>query len=123
MNDDFDDVSIQDDQRQRLLENSERIERTGNRLNQGYRLALETEQMGAQVLQDLNHQRETIQNTRNRLRETNADIGLSSRVLNSMWMRGIRDKFILYIVGAVFVIVILVSLYFSIGGSSSSSSQ
>lgn len=118
MNEDFDDVSIQDDQRQRLLENTERLERTGNRLTQGYRLALETEQMGAQVLQDLHHQRETIQNTRNRLRETNADIGMSSRILNSMWMRGIRDKFVLYIVGAVFIIVVLVSIYLSMGSSS-----
>lgn len=123
MNEDFDDVSIQDDQRQRLLENTERIERTGNRLTQGYRLALETEQMGTQVLQDLHHQRETIQNTRNRLRETNADISMSSRVLNSMWMRGIRDKFVLYIVGAVFIIVVLISIYLSFGGGSSSSTQ
>lgn len=123
MNEGFDDLSMQDDQRQRLLENTERIERTGSRLTQGYRLALETEQMGAQVLQDLHQQRETIHNTRNRLRETNADIGLSSRVLNSIWVRGIRDKFILYIVGTVFVIVILVSLYFSIAGSGSSSVQ
>lgn len=123
MNEDFDDVSIQDDQRQRLLENTERLERTGNRLTQGYRLALETEQMGTQVLQDLHHQRETIQSTRTRLRETNADIGLSSRILNSMWMRGIRDKFILYIVGGVFVIVVLVSIYLSMGGSSNSKVQ
>lgn len=46
----YEDVAISNDQRQRLLENSERIERTGNRLNEGYRVAIETEALGAQVL-------------------------------------------------------------------------
>lgn len=46
----YEDVSISNDQRQRLLDNSERIERTGNRLTEGYRVALETEALGTQVL-------------------------------------------------------------------------
>lgn len=46
----YEDVSINNDQRQRLLDNSERIERTGNRLTEGYRVALETEALGTQVL-------------------------------------------------------------------------
>lgn len=46
----YEDVAITNDQRQRLLDNSERIERTGNRLNEGYRVAIETEALGAQVL-------------------------------------------------------------------------
>lgn len=112
--DDFDDISIRDDQKQRLLENSERIERTGNRLNDGYRIAVETEELGAQVLQDLHHQRETIQNARSRLRETNADLGRSSRVLNSMIMRVLREKAVLYGVGGFFVVAVVISIYLSI---------
>lgn len=64
---DFDDIGIKEEQQRRLLDNSERIERTGNRLADGYRTILETENIGTAVLQDLSHQRETIQKSRNRV--------------------------------------------------------
>lgn len=64
---DFSDVSITQDQKRRLLDNSECIERAGKYLNDGYRIALETEAIGVQVLQDLNQQRETIKGARNKV--------------------------------------------------------
>ncbi|KAG5675337.1 hypothetical protein PVAND_005247 [Polypedilum vanderplanki] len=111
--DDFD-IGISEDQKRRLLDNSERLERTGNQLQEGYRIAIETEEIGTQVLQNLHNQRETIQRSRNRLRETNADLGRSSRLMNMMIMRGLRDKFALYIIAVVFVIAITLTIYFSI---------
>uniref|UniRef100_A0A1A9VMJ4 t-SNARE coiled-coil homology domain-containing protein n=1 Tax=Glossina austeni TaxID=7395 RepID=A0A1A9VMJ4_GLOAU len=113
----YEDVSMSHDQRQRLLDNSERTERTGNRLQEGYRVALETETLGAQVLGDLHHQRETIQSSRARLRETNAELGRASRTLNSMWMRAMRQKVILYTVGSFFVVAVLVSIYLTFSSS------
>lgn len=65
---DFDDsAGITGDQQRRLLDNSERIERTGNRLTEGFRTILETERLGASVLQDLSTQRESIKRTRSRV--------------------------------------------------------
>lgn len=64
---DFDEIGIKEEQQRRLLDNSERIERTGNRLADGYRTILETETIGTTVLQDLSHQRETLQRSRNRV--------------------------------------------------------
>ena len=55
------------DQKQRLLDNGERLERGTKRLEVGYRVAIETEEIGNQILTDLNQQRETIQRTRNRV--------------------------------------------------------
>lgn len=60
-------ANVQDEQQRRLLDNSERIERSGNRLADGYRTILETEQLGTAVLQDLSHQRETLQRSRSRV--------------------------------------------------------
>lgn len=111
--DDFD-IGITEDQKRKLLDNSERLERTGNQLQEGYRIAIETEEIGTQVLQNLSNQRETIQRSRNRLRETNADLGRSSRLMNMMMMRGLRDKFALYIIGVVFVLAITLTIYLSI---------
>lgn len=69
---DFDDLSgMNEQQKQRLLDNSERIERTGNRLEEGYRTILETEQIGTEVLRDLSNQREGIQRSRGRVCITN----------------------------------------------------
>lgn len=65
--DEFEDIGMQEEQKQRLLNNSERIERTGKTLEEGYRVIVETESIGNQVLQDLHMQRETITRTRGRV--------------------------------------------------------
>ncbi|WAQ95532.1 VTI1A-like protein [Mya arenaria] len=59
-------VDNSEDQRTRLLDNTEKLERGTRRLDDGYRVILETEEMGAQILSDLSDQRETIQRSRNR---------------------------------------------------------
>jgi vesicle transport through interaction with t-SNAREs protein 1 len=59
---------MNEEQKLRLLDNSERLERTGRQLTTGYRIILETEEIGSQVLQDLHTQRETIQKSRSRVR-------------------------------------------------------
>uniref|UniRef100_A0A182VUL0 Band 7 domain-containing protein n=1 Tax=Anopheles minimus TaxID=112268 RepID=A0A182VUL0_9DIPT len=64
--DDFDEIGIQEDQKRRLLDNTERLERTSNYLNDAYRVTIETEQIGTQVLADLSQQRESIQRSRGR---------------------------------------------------------
>lgn len=119
--DDYEDVAISNDQRQRLLENSETIERTGNRLQEGYRVVIETETLGAQILSDLHSQRETIQNARSRLRETNAELGRASRTLNTMMLRALREKAVLYVVGGVFGVAVVVSLYLTFSSPTTNS--
>lgn len=111
--DEFDD-GMDENQKRRLLDNSERLERTGNQITEAYRLVVETGEIGSNVLKNLSQQRETIQRGRNRLRETNADLGRSGRLLNIMKMRSIRDKFALYIIAFVFILVIILTFYFTV---------
>lgn len=69
---DFDELTttgIRGEQQRRLLDNSERIERTGNYLDEGYRTVLEAERIGATVLQDLSTQRETLHKSRSRVKK------------------------------------------------------
>ncbi|KAK3091316.1 hypothetical protein FSP39_018876 [Pinctada imbricata] len=61
-----DDTHDSEDQRQRLLDNTENLDRSTRRLDHGYRVALETEQIGAQLMEDLHHQRQTINRSRGR---------------------------------------------------------
>lgn len=58
---------LMEDQRKRLLDTSEKIDQTGRTLQNGYRMVLETEEIGTQVLKDLHDQRETIQRGRGRV--------------------------------------------------------
>ncbi|CAG5127306.1 unnamed protein product, partial [Candidula unifasciata] len=79
-----DDTHESEDQRARLLDNTETLERSSRRLDHGYRIALETEQIGSQIMEDLHTQRQTINRSRGRLQEMDSALGKSSRVLSGM---------------------------------------
>lgn len=111
--DDFDEIGFRDQSQQRLLDNSERLERTGKQLNEGYKIVIETENIANQTLRDLSEQRDTIQRARSRLRDTDADLHRSNRIANSMIMRSIRERAMLYGIGLIFVIVLLIAIYLS----------
>ncbi|CAH0720556.1 unnamed protein product, partial [Brenthis ino] len=96
--DEYEDWSMVNDQRRKLLDNTEHLERTGKNLNEGYRVVLETEQIGAAVLQDLSAQRETIQRSRGRLRETDEQLSRSSRLLNTLVVRALQERAVLALV-------------------------
>lgn len=58
---------VTSEQKQRLLYTSERLNRSGIELDNTYRIAVETEEIGSQILTDLNRQRETMHNSFNRV--------------------------------------------------------
>ncbi|XP_063243496.1 vesicle transport through interaction with t-SNAREs homolog 1A [Bacillus rossius redtenbacheri] len=107
-------VSLNEEQKLRLLDNSERLERTGKILNTGYRIILETEDIGSQVLQDLHSQRETIQSARSRLRETDSELGRSSRLLGGMILRSLQHRAVLVVVGLVLACLVALGVYLSL---------
>ncbi|XP_075219064.1 vesicle transport through interaction with t-SNAREs 1a [Lycorma delicatula] len=106
-------VSLNEEQKQRLLDNSERIERAGKNLIAGYQVLLETEDVGNQVLRDLHSQRETIQRARNRLRDTDAELNRSTRIINGMIARSLQHRFILSAISIVFCLAVISTIYFS----------
>ncbi|XP_069045302.1 vesicle transport through interaction with t-SNAREs homolog 1A isoform X2 [Lepisosteus oculatus] len=82
-----DDGNSSESQRAHLLDNTERLERSSRRLEAGYQIAVETEQVGQEILENLHLDREKIQRSRDRLRETDANLGKSSRILTGMLRR------------------------------------
>ena len=62
------DIEDQAPQRQRLLQGTALLEQGRQRLADSTRLALETEDVGANILQDLRRQREQIENSRDTVR-------------------------------------------------------
>ena len=91
-------------QRDRLLSATDKLKQTGDRIKEGKKTLLETEELGVSILQDLHKQRETIVHTRETLHGADDNIGKSRRILASMAKRALQNKVML---GAVIGILIM----------------
>lgn len=97
----LDDVAYSIDQEDQLIANTQRLQRSSRKLQEAYRMAIETEQVrvpsrgrsavelqiGSEVLGNLSSQHETLSRTRDRLREADADLTRSNRALSLMIRR------------------------------------
>ncbi|XP_055006535.1 vesicle transport through interaction with t-SNAREs homolog 1A [Boleophthalmus pectinirostris] len=108
------DAGSSENQRAHLLDNTERLERSSRRLEAGYQIAVETEQVGQEILSNLHSDREKIQRARERLRETDANLGKSSRILTGMLRRIIQNRVLVFILGAIILLVIILAIYFNV---------
>lgn len=104
---------MSEDQSVQLLSNTETLERSTRKLQESYQICVETEQIGNEVLGNLETQRDTINRARDRLRETEEDIGQSSKVLSAMIRRVIQNRALLMIVLAFLLIFVGLTIYFS----------
>ncbi|XP_028810858.1 vesicle transport through interaction with t-SNAREs homolog 1A isoform X1 [Denticeps clupeoides] len=102
------------EERAHLLDNTEKLERSSRRLEAGYQIAVETEQVGQEILANLNSDREKIQRARERLRETDANLGKSSRILTGMLRRIIQNRILVFILGAILLLTIVLAIYFNL---------
>ena len=78
------------EQRQQLLSGTERLGRSGDRLRESQRIALETEQIGASTLADLHQQRNVIENTHRNLLQSEGYVDRSVNTLRGMARRYVR---------------------------------
>lgn len=97
-------------QRERLLDSTASLERTGDRLKQSQQTLYETEELGTGILQDLHRQRETIVRSRNTLHTADDNISQSRRILGVMARRMVTNKMImsgtiLFLLATIFIIV------------------
>nr|XP_056705702.1 vesicle transport through interaction with t-SNAREs homolog 1A isoform X2 [Euleptes europaea] len=111
-----DDGNSSEIQRAHLLDNTERLERSSRRLEAGYQIAVETEQIGQEMLENLGHDREKIQRARERLRETDANLGKSSRILTGMLRRIIQNRILIVILGIIVIFAVVMVIFFSVRG-------
>ncbi|CAH8663097.1 unnamed protein product [Heterobilharzia americana] len=104
-------VLFDSDMRAQLLSNSERIARSTTKLEDGVRVALETEEVGGHILQELSEQREKLQRSRDRLRQADSDLKKSSRIVAVMTRRVLQNKFLLIAVISLMVMIFFVAIY------------
>ncbi len=98
------------DQRQSLLKNNASLSRTSDRLRDSQRIANETEDVGANILNNLRGQREQLLNSRNTLMEADGYVDRSISTLRTMSRRMAANKLISYAIIAVLIILIFLVL-------------
>ncbi|KAG8662398.1 vesicle transport v-SNARE 13 isoform X1 [Manihot esculenta] len=102
------------DQRSRLMVSTERLNQSSDRIKDGRRTMLETEELGVSILQDLHQQRQSLLHAHNTLHGVDDNIGKSKKVLNAMLRRMNRNKWIIGAVIAVLLVAIVLILYFKL---------
>ncbi|KAH6809884.1 Vesicle transport v-SNARE family protein [Perilla frutescens var. frutescens] len=101
-------------QRDRLAMSTERLDQSTDRLRETRRAALETEELGVSILEDLHQQRETLLHSHNKLYEVDSAIDKSKKVLSSMSRRLSRNKWIVGSIILALILAIMLVLYFKI---------
>ncbi|XP_077211190.1 vesicle transport v-SNARE 13-like [Tasmannia lanceolata] len=102
------------DQRGRLLMSTERLNQSSERIKEGRRTMLETEDLGVSILQDLHQQRQSLLHANNTLHGVDDNIGKSKRILTAMSRRMSRNKWIIGSIIAALVLAIILILYFKL---------
>jgi vesicle transport through interaction with t-SNAREs protein 1 len=87
-----------DNQRSRLMQSTERMERGTDKLRGAVALALETEQVGNSILSDLNDQAATLRRTRGTLAGASMGLERSKRLLKGMSRRALANRLMMYVI-------------------------
>ncbi|KAE9556055.1 hypothetical protein FO519_000689 [Halicephalobus sp. NKZ332] len=99
---------------QTLISNTETLDRTSRKVRDAYQTIVETEHIGAEVLEDLGRQRETITRARDRLRDGNIDLTRSNQIASTMLHRIIQSRLILLILFFVLMLLLMIFIYYAI---------
>lgn len=109
--DPYDDSS---NQRTRLLAGTQSLTDSSRRLEDSHRIALETEDVGTDILRSLRVQREQIEHTRDTLGGADRSIDRASGTLKQMITRMYRQRYITWAIIAILVILIVLILWFKL---------
>ena len=99
------------------------MEKNTDKLREAYRTAMETETVGAQVMQDLHEQRQTLERSRGRLSKAGAGLARTSRVLKTMGRRALANKLLLWFMIAFLLLMIMMLIYLELFGNSTASAS
>jgi len=85
--------------------------RTSDSIARSHTVAIETEEVGHGIINDLAEQREALGRTRERLGETDEELSRSKKLIKSIYRRIFADKFILIGIIVLEVIGLFVVIY------------
>lgn len=99
------------DQRSRLLDSEDTLNRTSARITNAERIGEESEAIGAGVITELGTQRETIVRTAHKVQGVDANLSKSKRILNSMHRRVITNQMTMMLIVLVLMAILGLTVY------------
>ncbi|KAL9712604.1 t-SNARE VTI1 [Leucoagaricus gongylophorus] len=102
--------------RSRLLSGTSILEDGTKRLQESQRIALETEEQGADILRSLRGQREQIENSRNTLWQADSAVDRASGTLKRMVRRMWQQRLVTYTIIGVLILLIVVIIWEKLSG-------
>jgi len=101
-------------QHARLLQSTERMQKGTDKLRAARQVALETEAIGSNIMQDLDSQRQQMERTRATLASANTGLDRSKKILQGMGRRAQANKALMYaiICALIGMIVLIIWLNF-----------
>ncbi|KAJ9105880.1 hypothetical protein QFC20_004215 [Naganishia adeliensis] len=99
------------DTRSRLLAGTETLADGSRRLDNAHRIALETEDVGADILRNLHGQRSQLEHTRDTLTQADNNIDRASGTLKKMIWKMYQQRFTTAAIIGILVLLILIVLY------------
>lgn len=101
-------------QNARLLQTTERMQRSTDTLRNACKTAIETEAVGASIMGDLEMQRATLESARSRLSSANLGLAKSKKLLKGMSKRAVANKVLMIAIIAALIgmIVLIIWLQF-----------
>ncbi|KAL1665853.1 hypothetical protein GGF50DRAFT_100004 [Schizophyllum commune] len=102
------------DERTRLLAGHQTLEEGSARLEDSTRVALRTEEVGAEILRNLRGQREQIVHASDTLHTADTNIDRSSGIMKRMIRQMYRQRVIFALIGVFFLALISIILYFKL---------
>lgn len=103
-------------QRDRMLQSTERLQKTSERLQLGKQQLAETEELGVTILGDLARQRETIIHARDTLHGADDNISKARRLLSTMSKRVMANKIIMFGISVFLLLGIILIIYYRVKG-------
>jgi len=101
--------------RQQVLTGTRVLERTGESLVRAQQVAVETDAVADEIIGDLGTQREALERTRNRLIDTDIELGRSRKILKKMYINVFTNKIVLIIIIVIEFCILAGLLYWKFG--------
>lgn len=94
-----------------LLESNATLDRAGQSMARSHAVAIQSEQIGTEVITELGEQRERLLRAKRRLSQTDEELDKTRKILNTMRRRVLGNKFILILIILLEVIILGIIVY------------
>lgn len=102
---------MDDYNRQLVLEGTQTLERTAESIARSHQIAIETENIGTEVISELGEQREALLRTRDRLNDANSQLDSAKTLIRKMGHNLLFNKIILVLIILLEIVILAGVIY------------